>query len=88
MRVKKCTRGYVDIYRNPDWPGRSRIPIDRCPVNINHFLNCEIELTKNCGCPSCDFRRNMLREIQYELTEYRQMKAEQNKKKIHYVNNH
>jgi len=87
MRLKKCPRGRVDIYTNPDWPGRSRIPIDRCEININSFLNTEIALAKNCGCPSCDFRRNMLREIQYQLAEYRQLKAEQ-RKKPHYINNH
>ena len=87
MRVKRCPRGYVDIYRNPDNPGNSRIPIDTCMFNIDRFLCNEIELAKNCGCPSCDFRRNMLRRIQEIMNEYRLLKAN-DKNKPRCINNH
>lgn len=88
MRVKKCKGGYIDIYRNPENPSHSRIPIDRCHMNLERFLRDEIQLTKVCGCPSCDFRRNMLRKIEEELRELRMLRARVNKNKIKYVNNH
>ena len=85
---EKCTRKHsrCDIYVNPDNIGRSRIPIDTCDTNLLHFLANEITLAKTCACPSCQFRINMLRKLEFKVYENQRLKRI--KSKVHHINNH
>lgn len=38
---------------------------------IERFIKDEIGLIKTCGCGHCNYRRQMLRAIQYVLNDYR-----------------
>lgn len=47
---------------------------------IEYFIKEEIDLTKTCGCPHCNFRRHMFRAIQGIINEYKVLKKEGVKK--------
>lgn len=68
----------IDIHRNPEMPGASRIPYDVCDYVIDDFLKNEIISTKLCACPSCDARRHVLRRLQEIVAEWKKYKKDEN----------
>ena len=71
--MRRCD--VFDIHRDPKLPGRSRIPIDTCTCEVEEFIKNEIALTKACSCPTCNYRRIMLRKIQEIIVENKKLKS-------------
>ena len=74
--TKPCIN--VDIHKNPDMPGTSRIPVCTDIHVVEDYLKNEIIAAKLCACPSCQKKRIVLRRIQEIIGAYRTMTAGMN----------
>ncbi len=74
IKLKKPKVCNIDIHQNPNFLGASRIPVNTDLEHISFFLKEEINATKLCACPCCDYRRHMFRKLQEIVQEYENIK--------------
>ena len=82
MKIKKLNQNrMIPVFSKEPYIGVKGI--DTSLPKVEEFLKDEIVAAKTCACPACNYRRTMLREIQYIVNEYaieHKRKPEQQKK--------
>lgn len=69
MKMKKPNQnGMISIFSNDPYIGVKGI--DTSIPKIEEFLKDEIVAAKTCACDMCNYRRTMLRAIQYIVNDY------------------
>lgn len=69
MKIKKLNQnGMIPVFSKEPYIGVKGI--DTSLPKVEEFLKDEIVAAKTCACPACNYRRTMLREIQYIVNDY------------------
>lgn len=69
MKIKKPNpNGMIPVFGKEPYIGLKGI--DTSLPKIEEFLKDEIVAAKTCACPACNYRRTMLRAIQYIVNDY------------------